>query len=92
MITIHAYMKINKEHRTEFLEKVKHVIAASQSETGNISYNLYENTQVQNEFVMLEEWQDEEAIEFHGKTEHFQQFMKIVQGFLLEAPVIKRIS
>lgn len=65
MITMHGYMKINKDHRTEFLEKVKDVIAASRAETGNISYNLYENTHEQNHFVMLEEWQDEEAIEIH---------------------------
>ncbi|MFE4705637.1 putative quinol monooxygenase [Peribacillus simplex] len=92
MITMHGYMKINKDHRTEFLEKVKDVIAASRAETGNISYNLYENTHEQNHFVMLEEWQDEEAIEIHGKTEHFQHFLKLAQSFLLEAPVIKRIS
>ena len=90
MIINHAFIKIKPEHRETFLEQVKDVIAGSQSEEGNISYNLYEDTEQVNAFVMLEEWKDQEATEFHRETSHYKNFMKNVQSILSGSVSVKR--
>lgn len=90
MIINHALIKIKPEHRETFLEQVKDVIAGSQSEEGNISYNLYEDTEQVNAFVMLEEWKDQEATELHRETSHYKNFMKNVQSILSGPVSVKR--
>ncbi|WP_078546164.1 putative quinol monooxygenase [Litchfieldia alkalitelluris] len=84
MNIIHAYIKIKPEYREEFLEKVRDLVKNSQAEEGNISYKLYEETTEQNAFVMLEEWKDKAAIEYHFQTPHFTEWGKISKDFYSE--------
>jgi quinol monooxygenase YgiN len=84
LIIIHAFIKIDPKHREEFLEQAKEVIAGSQAEEGNISYQLYEEVEQSNTFVMLEKWKDEAAIEEHGQTPHFINFIKGTKEYQLE--------
>nr|WP_263326848.1 putative quinol monooxygenase [Neobacillus sp. Marseille-Q6967] len=92
MIIYHAFIKVKSEHRETFLDLVKNVIAGSQAEEGNISYNLYEDTQQENTFVMLEEWKDQQATEFHVKTPHYKSFSKNVSTLLAGPVQLKRFE
>lgn len=76
MYIIHAHIKVKPEFRQPFLEDVKNLVKGSQAEDGNISYQLYEDTTQANSFVMLEEWVDAAAVEFHFSTPHFKEFGK----------------
>jgi quinol monooxygenase YgiN len=88
MNIIHAHIKVKPEYRDAFLEQVKELVKQSQVEEGNISYQLYENTELPNAFVMLEEWKDASAIEFHNQTTHYKEFGKVAKDFLLEPPQV----
>ncbi|ANE46536.1 monooxygenase [Paenibacillus swuensis] len=90
MITLQAHMTIDPAFREEFLEKVKVLIAASQAEPGNISYGLYEYVEKSNRFVMIEEWEDEAAIQEHNQSPHFAEFMKFAPEALAAPVEIKR--
>lgn len=90
MIICHAHIKVQPEHRETFLEQVQEVIAGSQAEAGNISYQLYEDTQQVNHFVMVEEWKDQEATEFHRGTDHFKRFIQNAKDLLSEPLRVKR--
>ncbi|MFC3884465.1 putative quinol monooxygenase [Bacillus songklensis] len=84
MIIIHAFIKVDPNHRKEFFELTKQVVAPSQAEEGNISYHLYEDPEQLNTFVFLEKWKDQTAIKQHEETSHFKSFVGDVQKLLLE--------
>ncbi|WP_018923103.1 putative quinol monooxygenase [Salsuginibacillus kocurii] len=92
MQVIHAHMKVKSENREEFLERVQSLIKESQAEEGNISYDLYEDVSEPNKFVMLEEWRDEDAVEYHFQTPHFAHFGDIAENLLEGAPEVKRFE
>ncbi|MDN3955807.1 putative quinol monooxygenase [Sporolactobacillus laevolacticus] len=81
MILIHALFRVKPEKRDQFLSETKPLVAGSQAEEGNISYELYENTQVPNSFIMVEEWKDQNAVDTHNQTEHFVHFGAISKTF-----------
>ncbi|MEW4282290.1 putative quinol monooxygenase [Priestia koreensis] len=82
MIAIQAYMTVRPEKREEFIKNVTEVIEASRKEEGNISYMLTTKVENENEFVMLEEWKDQAAIEAHNTSAHFQKFAGSAKEFL----------
>ncbi|RFU60167.1 putative quinol monooxygenase [Bacillus sp. V59.32b] len=84
MIIIHAFLKVDPKRRNEFLEQAKQVTAPSQAETGNISYQFYEDPEQPNNFVFLEKWKDQTAIDEHEETSHYKNFANDVQRVLLE--------
>jgi quinol monooxygenase YgiN len=81
MIIIHALFQVKPEHREVFLTATRPLVAGSQAEEGNISYNLLENLQKPNRFMMIEEWKDQQAVDFHNQTEHFTHFGSISVSF-----------
>ncbi|AZB43154.1 antibiotic biosynthesis monooxygenase [Bacillus sp. FJAT-42376] len=90
MIYITAYMNVKREYRDTFLEKVKELIERSNEEEGNYSYRLYEEVDQSNQFVMLEQWRDQHAIDLHNQSEHFQTFFDFAKKILNEPLTIKR--
>ncbi|WP_102349276.1 putative quinol monooxygenase [Bacillus sp. Marseille-P3661] len=89
MMIIHAHIQVNPEHRDEFLEEVKIVIKHSQAEEGNISYQLFEHITEPNTFVMVEEWQDQAAIDYHFGTGHYKAYKQKTGGLLLKPALVK---
>jgi quinol monooxygenase YgiN len=90
MVIIHAHLTVKPEHVDEFVAKSKALVAGSQAEAGNISYDFYRHTQKTNAFVVVEEWKDLEAIEFHNNTPHFTGFFAEVGAFFAEPAQVKR--
>ncbi|WP_338776469.1 putative quinol monooxygenase [Metabacillus sp. FJAT-52054] len=90
MISITAYMNVKPGYREEFLEKVQQVIEHTREEEGNVSYRLYEETGNSNQFVMLEQWKDQHAIDVHNQSDHFQNFFAAAKKILAEPLTLKR--
>ncbi|HLO12131.1 MAG TPA: putative quinol monooxygenase, partial [Pseudoneobacillus sp.] len=84
MLVLHAFIKVNPNHREEYLGYARKVMEGSKAEDGCISYHLYEDTLEANTFVMLEEWKDTAALEYHFKTEHYQAFKEATGGMVVE--------
>jgi quinol monooxygenase YgiN len=75
MIGIEAKMVVREDKREEFLQEAKALIEGTRNEEGYISYTLFESTENKNEFLMLEEWKDEEAVASHNGAPHFVAFV-----------------
>ncbi|MEC1260665.1 putative quinol monooxygenase [Bacillus swezeyi] len=84
MIVLQAYMKVKPEKRESFLESVHPLLKHSRAEAGNAQYQLFEDVENANTFVMLEQWKDEEALNAHNQTEHFQTFVQAAGDLLAE--------
>jgi quinol monooxygenase YgiN len=58
-------------------------------EAGCISYRVYEDAEREPEFVFVEEWRDDGALQEHFGTPHVREFMAAVPAALLGAPDVK---
>lgn len=84
MVIIHGWIKINPEHRSEFLEEADRAVKQSQAEEGNLGYRLFEAVDETNTFMTLEKWADQAAIDKHKRSEHFNNFLESTKGWMLE--------
>ena len=71
---ITAKVKIKPERVIDFIEGTKELIAQSRAEEGNITYTLYQDPSDLTQFIFVEEWKDQAAIDFHFNTPHFKNF------------------
>ncbi|MFZ2263253.1 MAG: putative quinol monooxygenase [Trichococcus flocculiformis] len=63
MIVINAEFYIVPEQKKQFLNEISELIQASRKEEGCLSYQLYEAVTDENNFVMVETWGNQRAIE-----------------------------
>lgn len=82
MIIIHAEMKVNRDVEAEFLESVQELIKSSRAEAGNVSYKLLKDTDKDDTYLMIEQWKDQEAVEAHNASSHFQAFVAKAPQYL----------
>ncbi|WNY24952.1 putative quinol monooxygenase [Methanolapillus millepedarum] len=74
MLIVLAQIKIKPETKEEFLKITKPLIAKSRAEPGCISYSLYESTEKENAYMMVEQWRSEEIFDKHVASDHFKSF------------------
>jgi quinol monooxygenase YgiN len=82
MIIIHAVFHVDPTKQQRFLDEIGPLINASREESGNISYNLYKDTEKEQVFTMVEVWQDATAVASHNTSEHFKAFVAKASNFL----------
>jgi quinol monooxygenase YgiN len=76
--------------KREALVRVGQTIAvASRSEAGCLGYRLYEDTEIENEFVFVEEWDSDEALKRHFATPHVREFMRAIPATIIGSPDVK---
>lgn len=86
-LKIVAEMKIRPENLEEAKKLIREVVTASQAESGNISYIATEDTKNAAHIFILEEWKSEDAIASHNETQHFKNFMKAIEPYILDASI-----
>ena len=76
MITIIAKCtaKIGAEERLK--ELALELVNESRRESGNVSYDFYENLSSPSKFTFIECWESEKAIDSHNASSHFINFGK----------------
>jgi quinol monooxygenase YgiN len=89
MIVVIGRVKTDSERRDRLIDVGQRVAQASREEPGCTSYRLYEDSERPNEFVFIEVWESEEALQRHFATEHIAQFMRAVPETLVEAPDVQ---
>jgi quinol monooxygenase YgiN len=88
-ITVIAKLKVQPGKDTEFEVAAKQMIATvKESEPGTLSYVLHKNTKDATEFVYYEVYQDQAALDAHGKTDHMKAFGGKIGGLLAGRPEI----
>jgi quinol monooxygenase YgiN len=89
MIVVVGRVCSDGEKRDELIRVAQAVAAASRGEEGCISYRFYEDTELANEFVFVEEWADQQALERHFATDHIRVFMAAITGTLVAPPEVR---
>lgn len=64
-----------------------------QGEPGCLQYALYRSNEKPNQFVMLERWASQAALDEHGKGEPFLRFIKAIDGLAdLSVTTLTKVS
>jgi len=86
MIVVVGRVRTDADRRAELIRLGQQVAQASRAEDGCLGYRLYEDTETENDFVFIEEWESEEALREHFATPHIATFMAAFPATLSAAP------
>ena len=89
MIVVIANVVLKDASDGMFVEAAQNCIECTRKEEGNISYNLFSNTEDGNKYSFVEEWESQAALDAHMKTPHFKEFGKAIGDLLAAALEIK---
>jgi quinol monooxygenase YgiN len=89
MIVVVGRVRTDADKRADLIRIGQTVAAASRAEQGCIKYGVFEDTENENEFVFVEEWESSEALQKHFATPHIAEFMGAITGALVAAPNVK---
>ncbi len=90
MLVIAGTATIHQEHWDEAVQQAQQMSAASEAETGCISYRIYVHPTERNMFFIFEEWENAEALAKHFQAPHFQAFGAYLTSVLNGGMNIKR--
>ena len=91
MITLNVTYKCKPDMREEFLEMImtEGIDIASRAESGNIKYDYYKPVDGCDELLLVEKWQDADAIAEHRKQPHFLRLGQIKSEFVEDTVIEK---
>ena len=70
---------------------LRNLVEPTRQESGCIRYELLQNSQDSDELVLLEEWEDQAALDNHTAASHTQAAEAEVEEFLQQLPPDVRI-
>jgi quinol monooxygenase YgiN len=89
MIVVVGRVVTDAERRADLVRVGQTVAAASRQEPGCMSYRIYQDTERENEFVFVEEWESDAALQEHFATVHVAEFLRAIQATLVAPPDVK---
>jgi quinol monooxygenase YgiN len=87
-ITVIAKLKVKPGSEAAFEGAAKEMIATVKLEPGTLTYILHKNTKDPTEFTYYEIYQDQAALDSHGKTDHMKAFGEKIGALLNGRPEI----
>jgi quinol monooxygenase YgiN len=92
-ITVIAKLKVKPGSEAEFENAARAMIATVRTaEPGTLNYILHKNAKDASEFVYYEVYQDQAALDSHGKTDHMKAFGGKIGTLLAGRPEITVLS
>ena len=88
--TARDYIKPDKV--AEYLPLIRELIFETRKEAGNISYTLFQDREHEGEFMLLEEWRDQEGLNAHFKTAHFTRIVPKIEKLHASPSVVNTYS
>lgn len=80
MIILVVNLAVAEGKGNEVIEAFKTVIPAIRQDPGTISYNILQAADNPDKITVLERYENEEALQYHGQTEHFKAFGESLRG------------
>lgn len=90
MIILHVKQTfINRDERDSYYAALctSGVPAASRAEDGNIMYDYFFSADRGNEMLLIEKWENDEALTHHQNTAHFKQLPSIKAPYTIESKI-----
>jgi quinol monooxygenase YgiN len=81
MITVIAKLPVKEGKMDEAMAAFKVLMSKVASEEGTVLYSLNQEKANPNTLVVVEQYQDKAALEFHSSTPHFKEFWASIAFF-----------
>ncbi|OOQ56422.1 putative quinol monooxygenase [Mucilaginibacter pedocola] len=88
---LHA-MHCKRDAESAFDTELKRLITASMKEDGCLAYQLYQDKNKPERYVIEEEWASEEALSRHMATPHYKYFVHISPALLVKPARVKVLN
>ncbi|MGL4978777.1 MAG: putative quinol monooxygenase, partial [Plesiomonas sp.] len=84
MITLNVFFTVKPEKKTDFLALLNTMVTESNKEDGCTFYQLWNNAAQENQYALIEYWDNKEVLAAHQKTPHWIAFNDIVNSYLVQ--------
>lgn len=88
MLSVIAKLPVQPEKKQEALDAVKALMSKVSQEEGTLFYSVNVNEKDPNTLVIIERYRDRDALDAHGSTPHFKEFMSQAANFAAGKPEI----
>jgi quinol monooxygenase YgiN len=86
MIVVTGRVQISAANRERFLEIATEMCRRSRDDQGCLGYRVYADLEQDEQYVFIEEWADDDALQRHFVQSHTSAFMAELPGLLGAAP------
>lgn len=90
MIIARAYIKPGRE--ADFINAAKSIIESSNKEEGCLGYMLYQDPYEKTNFIFVEKYKNQAAIDFHFAAPYFSEFGTLIADWTSKPTDIKIID
>jgi len=88
MIVLVAVLQAAEGKGNEVVEEFKKLVPIVRQDPGTIAYNINQAADNQDKILVYEKYEDQEALQYHGQTEHFKAFGQATRGMFAGRPEI----
>jgi quinol monooxygenase YgiN len=74
MIVVVANLKVAEGKGNDVIEAFKKVVPKIRQDPGTVAYNILQAADNPDKITVLEKYENREALQYHGQTEHFREF------------------
>ena len=89
MITINVLLKVKAEKEQDYLAFLDDMVQKSRQDDGCLFYDHFRNVKHHNEYIIVENWADDESVEKHNQTTHLKTFLEKIPAYL-EGKITKK--
>ena len=87
MFMVTGKFSIDPDQRVEFLEFIRSIIPGERQTPGIISFDIYEDVTDANTFLMVEQWENEDALDAYTETETYLEHDETLGSFVIGEPL-----
>ncbi len=80
MLVLIANLTVAEGKGNNVIESFKAVVPKIRQDPGTIAYNILQGNDNPDKITVLERYENEEALKYHGQTEHFKAWQESLRG------------
>ena len=92
MIVMHASLPVQPDTREEALDLVTDLAEQSRAEDGVVNYRVTTDAEEPNTVRIFEQYEDDDAVDAHMSSDHFQAFQGEIVNHLAGEPTLLRFD
>jgi quinol monooxygenase YgiN len=92
MILVTGTVRIHPERRQEAIELALWMSKQTEAEPGCLGYRFFANLEDPNTILVLERWENDDALRAHFRTTHMATFNAQLGAHLIESPTVVRYT
>jgi len=88
MIVLTAELVVAEGKGNEVVEEFKKLVPKVLQDPGTIAYNINQAVDNPDKILVYEKYENREALQYHGQTEHFKAFGQATRSLFAGRPTI----